>query len=89
MATTPDKRKTNLFFQRIAYSIGAFGNDVFYYALSTYLINFITSHLIDTGDPELNNTLVGAITLIIMILRIIELLIDPFIGNAIDRTNTR
>lgn len=89
MATTPDKRKTNLFFQRIAYSIGAFGNDVFYFALSTYLINFITSHLIDTGDPELNNTLVGAITLIIMILRIIELLIDPFIGNAIDRTNTR
>ena len=89
MATTPEKRKTNLFFQRIAYSIGAFGNDVFYFALSTYLINFITSHLIDTGNPELNNILVAAITLIIMILRIVELLIDPFIGNAIDRTNTR
>lgn len=74
---------------KIAYSIGAFGNDVFYFTLSTYLINFITSHLIDTGDPELNNTLVSTITLVIMILRIVELLIDPFIGNAIDRTKTR
>lgn len=82
-------KKSGGMFQRIAYSIGAFGNDVFYFALSTYLINFITSHLIDTGDPELNNTLVGSITLIIMILRIVELLIDPFIGNAIDRTRTR
>lgn len=74
---------------KIAYSIGAFGNDVFYFTLSTYLINFITSHLINTGDPELNNTLVSTITLVIMVLRIVELLIDPFIGNAIDRTKTR
>lgn len=74
---------------KIAYSIGAFGNDVFYFTLSTYLINFITSHLIDTGDPALNNALVSTITLVIMTLRIVELFIDPFIGNAIDRTNTR
>lgn len=89
MANKPEKSSASSLFQRVAYSIGAFGNDVFYFALSTYLINFITSHLIDTGDPDLNNTLVAAITLIIMILRIVELLIDPFIGNAIDRTKTR
>lgn len=74
---------------RIAYTFGAFGNDVFYAAMSTYLINFITSHLFDTGDKTLNNHLVSAVTLIIMVLRIVELLIDPFIGNAIDRTKTR
>lgn len=74
---------------RLAYTFGAFGNDVFYFALSTYLINFITSHLFDTGDPNLNNTLVGVVTLIIMVLRIVELFIDPLIGNAIDRTKTR
>lgn len=74
---------------RIAYTFGAFGNDVFYAAMSTYLINFITSHLFDTGDKTLNNHLVSSVTLIIMVLRIVELLIDPFIGNAIDRTKTR
>ena len=52
--------------------------------MSTYLINFITSHLFDTGDKTLNNHLVSAVTLIIMVLRIVELFIDPFIGNAID-----
>ena len=43
----------------------------------------------NTGDKTLNNHLVSAVTLIIMVLRIVELLIDPFIGNAIDRTKTR
>lgn len=49
---------------RIAYTFGAFGNDVFYAAMSAYLINFITSHLFDTGDKTLNNHLVSAVTLI-------------------------
>ena len=74
---------------KIAYTFGAFGHDIFYFTLSTYLINFITSSLINTGDASLDQVLVGAITSIIMVLRIVELLIDPFIGNAIDRTNTR
>ena len=74
---------------RLAYTFGAFGNDVFYAALSSYLIMFITSHLFNTGDQATNNRLISYVTLIIMILRIVELLIDPFIGNAIDRTKTR
>lgn len=74
---------------RLAYTFGAFGNDVFYAALSSYLIMFITSHLFNTGDKATNNRLISYVTLIIMVLRIIELLIDPFIGNAIDRTKTR
>lgn len=74
---------------KLAYTFGAFGNDVFYFTLSTYLINYITSNMINTGDPALDDMLVGAITMVIMVLRIVELLIDPFIGNAIDRTNTR
>ena len=49
----------------------------------------ITSHLFNTGDQATNNRLISYVTLIIMILRIVELLIDPFIGNAIDRTKTR
>src|SRR5699024_8028459 len=55
----------------------------------TYLINFITSHLFDTGDKMLINHLVSAVTFIIMFLRIVDLLIHQFIGYFIDRTNTR
>lgn len=74
---------------RLIYSFGAFGNDAFYGILSGYLIIFITSHLFDTGNKALDNRMVSLVTLIIMVLRIVELFIDPFIGNAIDRTKTR
>ncbi|KRM26295.1 PTS sugar transporter subunit IIA [Limosilactobacillus panis] len=75
--------------QRLAYSFGAFGNDSFYGLLCGYLIMFITSHLFDTGNQSLDNKMISIVTLIIMCLRFVELLIDPFIGNAIDRTKTR
>ncbi|MHC3414266.1 MFS transporter, partial [Pediococcus pentosaceus] len=74
---------------RLIYGFGAFGNDAFYSILSGYLIIFITSHLFDTGNKALDNRMVSLVTLIIMVLRIVELFIDPFIGNAIDRTKTR
>ncbi len=83
------ERPVSKFTSRLSYTFGAFGNDVFYAALSSYLIMFITSHLFNTGDKATNNRLISYVTLIIMILRIVELLIDPFIGNAIDRTKTR
>lgn len=75
--------------QRLAYSFGAFGNDSFYGLLCGYLIMFITSHLFDTGNKALDNKMISMVTLIIMLLRFVELFIDPFIGNAIDRTKTR
>ena len=75
--------------QRLAYSFGAFGNDSFYGLLCGYLIMFITSHLFDTGNQALDNKMISIVTLIIMCLRFVELFIDPFIGNAIDRTKTR
>lgn len=74
---------------RLAYSFGAFGNDSFYGLLSGYLIMFITSHLFNTGSASDNAKMISTVTIIIMVLRIVELLIDPFIGNAIDRTKTR
>lgn len=75
--------------ERLAYSFGAFGNDSFYGLLCGYLIMFITSHLFDTGNKALDNKMISIVTLIIMLLRFVELFIDPFIGNAIDRTKTR
>ncbi|NME33062.1 glycoside-pentoside-hexuronide (GPH):cation symporter [Ligilactobacillus ruminis] len=75
--------------QRLAYSFGAFGNDAFYGLLSGYLIMFITSHLFNSGNQAVDNKMISLVTMIIMVLRIVELFIDPFIGNAIDRTKTR
>lgn len=77
--------KGNKWITRISYSIGAFGNDWFYAVLSTYFIMFVTSHLFGKGD----NAMILYITNIIAVLRIVELFIDPIIGNLIDRTKTR
>lgn len=70
---------------RLSYTAGAFGNDVFYATLSTYFIMFVTTHLFDKGDSHY----VLLITNIIAALRILEVLIDPLIGNMIDNTQTR
>lgn len=74
---------------RVSYAFGAFGNDMFYGALSTYFIMFVTTHLFNGGNQAQNNRMILYITTIIAVLRIVELIIDPFIGNWIDRTKTR
>ena len=74
---------------RLAYSLGAFGHDAFFALLSTYFMMYVTGHLFTTSDKAFDNRMVGYVGAIIMILRIVELLIDPLIGNAIDRTNTK
>ncbi len=74
---------------RIAYSFGAFGHDMFYGMLSTYFMMFVTGHLFSHNSPAEAAKLVSAIGVIIMVLRIVELLIDPYIGNTIDKTNTK
>ncbi|KRM43776.1 transporter, major facilitator family protein [Lentilactobacillus parafarraginis DSM 18390 = JCM 14109] len=62
---------------------------MFYATLSTYFMIFITSHLFDKSSSASNDKMIFYITFIIGALRIVELLIDPFIGNAIDNTNSR
>ncbi|AXX74511.1 glycoside-pentoside-hexuronide (GPH):cation symporter [Limosilactobacillus reuteri] len=74
---------------RLAYSLGAFGHDAFFALLSTYFMMYVTGHLFTTSDKAFDNRMVGYVGAIIMFLRIVELLIDPLIGNAIDRTNTK
>lgn len=74
---------------RISYAFGVFGHDIFYATLSAYFITFITSHLFNTGDAAQNNRMVLYITQLIAGLRIVELIIAPFIGNMIDNTKTR
>ena len=74
---------------RIAYSCGTFGHDVFYAMLATYFMIFVTSNLFNSGNASHDQYMIGIVTTIILVLRIAELFVDPFIGNIIDKTKTR
>ena len=75
--------------QRIAYACGTFGHDVFYSMIGTYFMIFVTSNLFNSDDPTNDAYMIGIVTTIILVLRIAELFVDPFIGNIIDKTKTR
>ena len=77
------------FWSRIAYACGTFGHDVFYMMLATYFMIFVTSNLFHSDNHEHDAYMIGIVTTIILVLRIAELFIDPFIGNTIDKTKTR
>ena len=76
----------NRIWQRIAY---AFGHDVFYAMIGTYFMIFVTSNLFNSDNPTNDAYMIGIVTTIILVLRIAELFVDPFIGNIIDKTKTR
>ena len=79
----------NRTWQRIAYACGTFGHDVFYQMIGTYFMIFVTSNLFKSEDPTNDAYMIGIVTTIILVLRIAELFVDPFIGNIIDKTKTR
>ena len=79
----------NRVLQRIAYACGTFGHDVFYAMIGTYFMIFVTSNLFKSEDTTNDAYMIGIVTTIILVLRIAELFVDPFIGNIIDKTKTR
>lgn len=79
----------NRTWQRIAYACGTFGHDVFYQMIGTYFMIFVTSNLFNSDNPTNDAYMIGIVTTIILVLRIAELFVDPFIGNIIDKTKTR
>ena len=76
------------FLARVAYACGTFGHDFFYAMIGTYFMIFVTSNLFNS-DQSNSAYMIGIVTTIILVLRIGELFIDPFIGNTIDKTKTR
>lgn len=79
----------NKFLSRVAYACGTFGHDFFFMMVNTYFIMFVTSNLFNTEDTAHNSYMIGTIMTVVLIIRVAELFIDPFIGNTIDKTNTR
>ncbi|MCX7970301.1 MAG: glycoside-pentoside-hexuronide (GPH):cation symporter [Negativicutes bacterium] len=76
-----------------SYACGAFGHDVFYAALSSYLIMFITSQLFNPGQGTISEStsekMIAIVTTALFVLRFVELIIDPMIGGVIDNTRSR
>lgn len=79
----------NKLVSRLCYSFGAFGHDIFNQIISTYFIIFVTSNLFTTDNQRYNEYMIGIMTTIILVVRIAELTIDPFIGNTIDKTKLK
>lgn len=84
----PSRVKSQLV-QRFAYACGIFGHSVFYVMLATYFMMFVTSNLFHSDNLSQDSYMIGFVTTVILALRIIELFVDPFIGNIIDKTKTR
>ena len=57
--------------------------------IDTYFMIFVTSNLFNSDNPTNDAYMIGIVTTIILVLRIAELFVDPFIGNIIDKTKTR
>lgn len=74
--------------QRIGYALGAFGHDTYYVTLSTYFIIFVTSVMF-SGAGRNTDRLIGIVTSMVVIIRLIEIIFDPIIGNVIDNTRSK
>ncbi|WP_153245679.1 glycoside-pentoside-hexuronide (GPH):cation symporter [Lactobacillus helveticus] len=72
-----------------SFCLGNLGHSAFYGVMSTYFIIFITSGMFSGLNQSVADKLVGLITGLMVLVRIIELVIDPILGNVVDNTKTR
>lgn len=73
----------------VAYALGNFGHSAFYNALSTYFVVYVTNSLFSGVDKAVAGKLIGIITSLIVIIRIVEIFVDPLLGNLVDNTTTK
>ncbi|MGQ5709358.1 glycoside-pentoside-hexuronide (GPH):cation symporter [Lactobacillus sp. PSON] len=72
-----------------SFCLGNLGHSAFYGVLSTYFIIFITSSMFNGVNPNIADKLIAMITGLMVIIRIVELVIDPILGNIVDNTHTK
>lgn len=81
-------KKSGLF-SKFAFAMGNMGHAAFYAALSNYFIIFVTSGLFAGLPKNIANKLIVLITTLIVVIRIVEIMIDPILGNIVDNTRTK
>ena len=75
---------------RICYAIGNLGQAAFYNALSTFFVTYYAAQtLFRDYEAEEATAMIGIITALVFIIRIVEIFIDPLLGNLVDNTTTR
>ncbi|MBN6048388.1 PTS sugar transporter subunit IIA [Lactobacillus helveticus] len=72
-----------------SFCLGNLGHSAFYGVMSTYFIIFITSGMFSGLNQSVADKLIGLITGLMVLVRIIELVVDPILGNVVDNTKTR
>ncbi|RVU77662.1 MULTISPECIES: PTS sugar transporter subunit IIA [Lactobacillus] len=72
-----------------SFCLGNLGHAAFYGVVSTYFIIFITSSMFNGLEKSLADRLIGLITILMVLIRIVELVIDPILGNLVDNTKSR
>ena len=79
-----------LWLSRASYAFGNLGQAAFYNALSTYFVTYYAAQtLFREYSQSEAKAMIGVITLLVFIIRIVEIFIDPLLGNLVDNTNTR
>jgi lactose/raffinose/galactose permease len=82
-----DRRKN--FWSIFNFAFANIGGSAVYITFGTYFMVYVTSAMF-TGVPKAQaNKLIAMITGLILIIRLVEVFIDPIIGNIVDNTNTR
>lgn len=74
---------------RASFCFGNVGHSAFYGVMSTYFIIFVTGGMFNGLEKSVADKLIGLITGLIVAVRILELVIDPLLGNIVDNTKTR
>jgi lactose/raffinose/galactose permease len=89
METEKKIQKKNNFWSITNFAIGNIGHSALSMTFSTYFMVYVTTAMFTGVSNEQSAKLIGMITALIFIIRIVEIFIDPIIGNIIDNTNTR
>lgn len=89
MAENRKKMSGKQFISYASFCLGNLGHSAFYGVISTYFIIFITSAMFSGLDKGIADKLIALITGLMVVIRIIELVIDPVLGNIVDNTKTR
>ena len=84
-----EKSTKKSFISKFSFAMGNLGHAAFYGALSNYFIVFVTAGLFSGLAPQIGNKLIALITGLIVLIRVVEIFIDPLLGNIVDNTQSK
>lgn len=74
---------------KIFYGIGNIGQAAFYNAFSTFLLIYVSTSLVHSLAKKDAAFVIWIVTALVVFIRVLEIFLDPILGNIIDNTKTR